>query len=338
MWRAADCQQPLAPAKAQAMQIISQQGAPLVAIVGGTGFIGSAVTEAFVNAGWRVRAVCRNPAHARHLKPLGDLGQVGATRADVRVPASLLPALAGADAVVNLVGILDEKGGQGFSEIHAKGAEAVARAAAHLGAQALVHVSAIGADAAGPSAYAISKAAGEAAVRAAYPAAAIVRPSLVFGPEDHFTNRFAAMIAVSPVVPVIAPETRFQPVHVVDVANAIFAITQRILGGAQGGTWELGGPEVLTMRSILEYIAATVGQDRPLVDTPDIGARLLSGLGFLPGAPLTKDQYLMLKRDNVATPGVPGLGELGIEPTPMAAVAPTWLSRYRPGGRFAAQG
>lgn len=315
----------------------------LVAIVGGSGFIGSALTEAFAAAGWRVRIVCRNPAHAMHLKPLGDLGQIGSARADIRNPGSLLPALAGADAVVNLVGILDEKGGQSFSEVHAKGAEAVARAATHVAARALVHVSAIGADADSASAYGRSKAAGESAVRAAFPAAAIVRPSLVFGAEDSFTNRFAGLIAASPAVPVIAPEARFQPVYVVDLAKAILAICQRLLNGdeggrgGKGGTWEIGGPETLTMRSLLESIAEASGLQKPLLDTPDIGARLLAGLGFLPGAPLTKDQYLMLKRDNVAAPGAPGLAELGIEPVPMAAVAPQWLSRHRPGGRFAAQ-
>ena len=175
-------------------------------------------------------------------------------------------------------------------------------------------------------------------MRSAFPNAAIVRSSLVFGPEDSFTNRFAGLLAASPAVPVIAPDTRFQPVFVVDLANAILAITQRLLAGELGRIWEIGGPEILTMRSILESIAAASGLDTPLLDTPDIGARLLAGLDFLPGAPLTRDQYLMLKRDNIASPDAPGLADLGIEPTPLAGVAPQWLSRHRPGGRFAARG
>lgn len=307
----------------------------LVALVGGSGFIGTALAEAFAAAGWRVVAVCRNPANARHLKPLGDLGQIGARRGDVRDPASLRAALAGVDAVVNLVGILDEKGGQRFADVQARGAGHVAAAAAAVGARAFVQVSAIGADANSPVAYARTKAEGEAAVRAAFPGTAIVRPSLVFGPNDGFTNRFAGLIAASPAVPVISPETRFQPVFVNDVAAAILAITERQLEGEPGAVWELGGPEVLTMRQILSLIAEATGRDKPLVDTPDLGARLLSSLGFLPGAPLTHDQYLMLKDDNVASAGLPGLGELGIEPVSLAAAAPQWLARYREGGRFA---
>ena len=308
----------------------------LVALVGGSGFIGTAVAEAFAASGWRVVAVCRNPDNARHLKPLGDLGQVGARRADVRDPASLRTALAGADAVVNLVGILDEKGGQRFADVQARGAGNVAAAAAAVGARAFVQLSAIGADPESPAAYARTKAEGEAAVRAAFPAAAIVRPSLVFGAGDGFTNRFAGLIAASPAVPVIAPETRFQPVFVNDVAAAVLAITLRQLAGEAGAIYELGGPDVLSMRQILGFIADSIGQEKPLLDTPDLGARLLSSLGFLPGAPLTHDQYLMLKSDNVASAGLPGLGELGISPTALMAVAPQWLARYRVGGRFAA--
>lgn len=308
----------------------------LVALVGGSGFIGTAVAEAFAASGWRVVAVCRNPDNARHLKPLGDLGQVGARRADVRDPASLRTALAGADAVVNLVGILDEKGGQRFADVQARGAGNVAAAAAAVGARAFVQLSAIGADPENPAAYARTKAEGEAAVRAAFPAAAIVRPSLVFGAGDGFTNRFAGLIAASPAVPVIAPETRFQPVFVNDVAAAVLAITLRQLAGEAGAIYELGGPDVLSMRQILGFIADSIGQEKPLLDTPDLGARLLSSLGFLPGAPLTHDQYLMLKSDNVASAGLPGLAELGISPTALMAAAPQWLARYRVGGRFAA--
>ena len=317
------------------MPIALSSSSRLVALIGGSGFIGTAVAEAFADAGWRVVAVCRNPDNARHLKPLGDLGQIGARRGDVRDAASLRPALAGADAVVNLVGILDEKGGQRFADVQARGARNAAVAAAAVGARAFVQLSAIGADPKSPVAYARTKAEGEAAVRAAFPTAAIVRPSLVFGAGDSFTNRFASLIAASPVVPVIAPETRFQPVFVNDVAAAILAIIERQLGGEPGGLWELGGPDVLNMRQILTFIAEETGQDKRLLDTPDLGARLLSSLSFLSGAPLTQDQYLMLKDDNLASAALPGLGELGIAPTSLAAVAPQWLSRYRVGGRFA---
>jgi NADH dehydrogenase len=318
------------------MQIASTPG--LAALIGGAGFVGTALTEALVRAGWRVRIIGRNPAAARHLLPLGDLGQIAAVRADLRVPASLQAALEGADLVVNLVGILDEKGGQSFAQVQARGAASAAQTAARLGAGAFVQVSAIGADPASPSAYGRTKAEGEAAVRAAMPNAAIVRPSLIFGPDDGFTNRFAGLIAAAPVVPVIAPETRFQPVYVKDVAAALMAVIGRQFAGQPGGLFELGGPEVLTMREIMAFIAAEIGcGEKPFIDTPDIGARLLAALGSLPGAPLTRDQYLMLKRDNIVSPGTPGLADLGIVPTPMEAVASGWLARYRAGGRFAEQ-
>ena len=308
----------------------------LVALVGGSGFIGPAVTEAFAAAGWRVVAVGRNPDNARHLKPLGDLGQIGARRGDVRDPASLRAALRGADAVVNLVGILDEKGGQRFADLQVRGAGNTAAAASASGARAFVQLSAIGASPQSPALYARTKAEGEVAARAAFAGAAVVRPSLVFGANDSFTNRFASLISASPAVPVIAPETKFQPVFVNDVAAAILAVVERQLAGESGAVYELGGPDVLTMRQILAFSAAACGQEKPLLDTPDAGARLLSSFGFLPGAPLTQDQYLMLKVDNVADAGLPGLAALGITPTSLAAVAPQWLARYRVGGRFAA--
>jgi uncharacterized protein YbjT (DUF2867 family) len=318
------------------MQIASTP--KLAALIGGAGFVGTALTEALVRAGWRVRIVGRNPAAARHLLPLGDIGQIAAVRADLRVPASLQPALQGADLVVNLVGILDEKGGQSFAQVQARGAALAAQTAARVSAAAFVQVSAIGADPESPSAYGRTKAEGEAAVRAAIPNAAIVRPSLIFGPDDGFTNRFASLIAAAPVVPVIAPETRFQPVYVKDVAAALMAVIDRQFTGKPGGTFELGGPEVLSMREIMAFIAAQIGcAGKHMIDTPDVGARLLASLGSLPGAPLTRDQYLMLRRDNICTPGTPGLAELGITPTPMEAVAGNWLARYRRGGRFAGQ-
>ena len=310
----------------------------LVALVGGSGFLGTATAEAFADAGWRVVAVCRKPVNARHLKPLGDLGQIAARFGDVRRPETLAPALRGVDAVVNLVGILDQKGGQGFFEIHRRGAGAVATAAGSAGAGAFVQISAIGADARAKSAYARSKAAGEAAVRQAFPTAALLRPSIVFGAGDQFTNRFASLVAATPVIPVIAPETRVQPVFVKDVAAAIVAATERQLAGQADAVHELAGPEVLTLRQVVEFVADATGYARPLFDTPDLGARLLARLSFLPGAPLTREQWLMLQQDNLPSGQFPGLADFGIEPTSLASTAPSWLSRYRAGGRFAAVG
>ena len=305
---------------------------PLVALIGGAGFVGTAVVEAFARAGWRIRVACRDLAHAQHLRPFGDVGQIGFVQADVTVPRSLPRAVQGADAVVNLVGILEEKG-QRFDTVQGEGAGHVAAAAAAAGCRALVHVSAIGADSASPSAYGRSKAAGEAAVFAAFPGAAIVRPSLVFGPEDTFTNRFAGMMATMPALPVIAGDTRFQPVYVCDVAAAILEVSTRMLSGGVGGVFELGGPEILSMRELMLRIASACDREIRLVDVPAAGARLLSAL---PGAPVTRDQLAMLQRDNLASAALPGLAELGIQPTPLSAVAQGWLARYRPGGRFAA--
>lgn len=307
----------------------------LVTIIGGSGFIGAAVTEVFARAGWRVRIACRNPDRAMRLKPLGDLGQIGAVRADVRVPGSLAAAVAGSDAVINLVGILDERGGQRFAEVQARGAAVVAQAAAAAGCRAFVQMSAIGADPDSPSAYGRSKAEGEAGVLSAFPTAAILRPSLVFGADDGFTNRFARLIARAPFVPVVAPATRFQPVFVSDVADAVAAVVARQMEGQPGGCWELGGPDVFSMREIMAFIARKTGHEKPLVDVPDAAAGLLAAFSFLPGAPITRDQLLMLQRDNVVSAGASGLAELGIMPMPMAAAAPAWLERYRPGGRFA---
>lgn len=306
----------------------------LITLVGGSGFIGRVLTEKLARRGHRLRIAVRNRARAMRLKPLADLGQIEILSADLRAPASLAAAMAGADAAVNLVGILSPSGSATFEAIQAKGAGEAARAAAEAGVRAYAHVSAIGADPKSPSAYGRSKGEGEALVRAAFPGAAILRPSLVFGEDDGFTNRFAGLIAALPVVPVIAPATRFQPVFVGDVADAIIQSLDRQFEGHAGETFELGGPDIMTMRQIQEWLMRETGQGKRLLDVPDAGARMLAAFGFLPGAPLTKDQYLMLQRDNVADPALPGLKELGIMPTALAAAAPQWLSRYRPGGRF----
>ncbi len=312
--------------------------APLVTLVGGSGFVGRVLVERLARRGMRLRVAVRNRARALRLKPLAEVGQIEIRTADLLDPPSLAAAMEGADAAVNLVGILAPSGRYGFEAVQATGAGAAARAAAAAGVGAYAHVSAIGADPASPSAYGRTKAEGERQVRAALPGAAILRPSLIFGPDDGFTNRFASLIASAPVVPVIAGSTRFQPVFVGDVADAIVAALDRQAEGMApptGETFELGGPEILTMREILAWLNRATGQNKRLVEVPDAAARLIAGFGWLPGAPLTMDQYRMLGRDNVANPGLPGLATLGITPTPLAAVAPQWLERYRPGGRFA---
>ena len=301
----------------------------LVTVIGGGGFIGRYVCEFLLKAGVRLRVAERDPRRAWFIQPLGEVGQVAFAAADLARPSSLAPAVAGAVAVVNLVGIL--KGN--FPAIHVAGAKAAAEAARDAGAAAFVHVSAIGADPHSASAYGRSKGQGEAAVRAAFPAATIIRPSLVFGPEDSLTNRFAGM-ARFPVLPVIAPNTRFQPVYVRDLAQAIAACA---LDPAKHGgkTYEIAGPQVMTMRELNAAIAKAADQSPDLVDVPDFAADLMSRFGFLPGAPLTRDQWIMLQRDNVAAPKAKGLKAFGIDPTPLASVAHQWLGRFRRGGRFA---
>jgi len=306
----------------------------LVTVVGGSGFVGRYVVQELVAAGARVRVAVRRPNQAVALKPLGGVGQIQLIAADVRDPRSMAAAMHGADAAVNLVGILVEGGGRTFAGIQARGAGTVARGAAEAGAAAFVQVSAIGADAASPSAYGRSKAEGEAAVLAAFPCATILRPSLIFGPEDAFINRFAALAKAAPVMPVVAGGTRFQPVYVVDVARAIVAA----LGDPArygGRTFALGGPEVYTMRGLLTWIMREIRVDKPMIDVPAFAAKLMGRAGdTLPFLPITTDQYKMLQRDNVVDAGAPGLDAFGIAATPMEAVAPGYLQRYREFGRF----
>ncbi|WP_118858364.1 NAD-dependent epimerase/dehydratase family protein [Sphingomonas mesophila] len=305
---------------------------PLITVFGGGGFVGRYVVEELLRAGARVRVAQRFPRQAFFLQPLGQVGQIDFAAADVTRPDSVAAACAGAEAVINLVAVM----GRGLGAINAEGAGHVARAAAKAGASALVHVSAIGADAGGAAEYAQSKGRGEAAVKDAFPAATIVRPSLVFGPEDQLTNRFAGLMAALPFYPVIAPKTRFQPVYVRDLGKAIAAAALEP-GKHAGKTYEIGGLEVMTMRALTERIAALASQRRELIDVPDFAAAGLARLGFLPGAPITWDQWLMLQQDNVAAPKSRGLKELGITPTPLEAVAGEWLGRFREGGRFAAR-
>lgn len=308
--------------------------AKLITIVGGAGFVGRYVVQELAKRGHRVRAVVRDVHRAAYLKPLGAVGQVALVAGDVRNAALIEAACTHADGVVNLVGILDERGG-GFDDIHVAGARNVAAAAAKSGARALVHVSAIGADADAESGYARSKGEGEAAVRAAFPGATIMRPSILFGPEDNFINRFAGLARGLPfVMPVVAPKTRFQPAYVLDVARAIVEAVDAPERFA-GRTFELGGPKAWSMRELLGWIVDQTYAGKELVDVPDaVASRLASFIGWLPGAPLTRDQWLMLQHDNVVADGAEGFEAFGIRPTPLEAIAPHYLVRYRKQGRF----
>ncbi len=310
----------------------------IVSIIGGSGFIGRHAVAALAHAGWRIRIICRRPDLAYFLQPLGGPGQIAFIQANVRERASLEAALAGSDAVVNLVGILAERGRQTFEAVHVRGAETVARAAAEAGVKKLVHVSALGADPGSPAAYGRSKAEGERRVRAAFGDAVIVRPSVVVGPEDRFLNLFADMSRFSPVLPLIGGgKTRFQPVYVGDVATALVRLLEE--DGHGGRIYEFGGPEVWTFRELLEFMLATIRRRRLLLPIPFGIAQLMAWpMQFIPGAPLTPDQVRMLKKDNVVSEAAEAEGRtlagLGIEPDGIEAVVPEYLARYRPAGQF----
>jgi NADH dehydrogenase len=297
-------------------------------VFGGAGFIGRYVCELLFKSGVRVRIASRDPRNDYFIQPLAQVGQFGFEQADIRSPESVRNAVKSATAVVNLVGVF----GREMHRVHVEGARNVAEAARDAGAGALVHISAIGADLASPSTYGRTKGEGEKAVRKAFADATIVRPSLVFGPEDELTNRFAAMARL-PFLPVIAAKRNFQPVYVRDLARAIVAAALEP-GRFAGKTYEIGGPQVMSMVELHRAILAITGQDTEIVHTPDFIAGLIAKLGFLPGAPLTRDQWLMLQRDNVPTGKLPGLEAFGINPTPLAAVAYEWLGRFNRGGRF----
>jgi NADH dehydrogenase len=305
----------------------------LVTVFGGSGFLGRYVSQAVLLAGGRLRVAQRDPRQAWFLKSLGQLGGTQSVGADLRRPDTLARAVEGADAVINLVGIL--KGD--FQAVHVDGARALAQACATASVDALVHVSAIGADPASPSAYGRSKGEGERAVLDAFPRATILRPSIVFGREDQFVNRFAGLISRLPVVPIMSPATRFQPVFVGDVADAVAAVLKDAAAHA-GHAYELGGPDVMTMAELNRFIAQETGRSPNFVEVPDAVGSMIAKLGFLPGAPITADQWAMLQRDNVVEPGAQGLRQLGITPTPLAAIAPSYLVQYRRQGRFGRRG
>src|SRR3954470_6131223 len=314
----------------------------LITVFGGSGFLGRHVGRALAKRDYRIRVAVRRPELAGHLQPLGRVGQIHAVQANLRYPASVEAAMRDSHAAVNLVGILAEGGAQRFEAVHALGAGAVARAARDAGAR-MVHVSAIGADENSPSRYARSKAAGEKAVLAAVPSATILRPSVVFGPEDQFTNRFAALARMSPMLPLIGGgETRMQPVYVGDVATAV---ADAVDGKAKpGATYELGGPEVLTMREIMQVICEITGRDRWLVSLPFGLAKLQAlFLQFAPGPlKLTPDQVALLRSDNVVSDAAKAAGltleGLGITPDSMEAVAEQYLWRFRSSGQFQRNG
>jgi NADH dehydrogenase len=303
----------------------------LVTVFGGAGFIGRYVTECLLRSGVRVRIASRNPRRDYFIQPLAQVGQFGFVQASLANPDSVRNAVHGASAVINLVGAF----GSTMQAAHVDGARHIAQAANKAGAAALVHISAIAADVDSPSNYGRTKGEGELAVRKAFKAATIIRPSLVFGPEDQLTNRFAAMAQAS-FLPIIAANRNFQPVFVRDLAQAIAsaAVEPEKYGGK---TYEIGGPQVLSMKALHEAILGVTGQTPDLVELPDVFGSLMSRFGWLPGAPLTRDQWLMLSRDNVPAKGAPGLEAFGIKPTPLAAVGEEWLSRFRKGGKFAAR-
>lgn len=298
----------------------------VITLIGGGGFVGRYVAQALLRRGARVRIAQRDPRQAYFLRTQSALGQTQFIAADVRRPDTIARAMMGADAVVNLAGTL----GSDADAVQAKGAAAVAEAARAAGVEALVHFSAIGADAQGETPYARSKGEGEAAVRQHFPNATILRPSLIFGREDQFANRFARMIEKLPVVPVIAPKTRFQPVYVVDVAAAAVAALEdpERFGGR---TFELGGPDVLSMAELIRQIASLL--DRK-IRTVELGTGTAGLVAALPGTPITRDQLRMLGHDNLVSPGAEGLVELGVTPTPFESVAPQWLVQFRRYGRF----
>ena len=310
---------------------------PLVTVFGGSGFVGRHVVRALARRGYRVRAAVRNPNTALHLLPLGNVGQIQPVQANLRMRWSVDRAVEGADIVVNLVGILHESGRQTFNAVQDFGARAVAEAARAQGAR-LVHVSAIGADAGSKVGYARTKAAGEKAVFDTVKDAVVFRPSIVFGPEDAFFNRFAAMARLSPVLPLIGGGgTKFQPVYVGDVAEAVARAVDGAVAG--GRVYELGGPEVRSFRELMEEMLAVVARKRLLVSVPWWVAKIQGSLlGLLPNPLLTADQVELLKADNVVSQAARAEGRtlegLGIEPQAMEAILPSYLWQYRPAGQF----
>ena len=314
----------------------------LVTIIGGSGFVGRYVARRMAKEGWRVRVAVRRPNEALFVRPFGTPGQVEPVACNIRDDVSVRAVLRGADAVVNCVGILNRSGKNTFDAVQGEGAGRIARIAASEGVAQMVHISAIGANAKSDSAYSRSKAAGEAAVLAAFPTAVILRPSIIFGAEDGFFNRFADMSRMGPILPVVGANTRFQPVYVDDVAQAV---VKGVLGQASAGIYELGGPDVDTFRGLMHQILSVIQRRRAVVNVPFWVANIMGfafdalqavTLGLIENKMITRDQVRNLRRDNVVAADAKGFAELGIQPTAMEAVLPDYLWRFRPSGQFAA--
>ncbi|EEX09004.1 3-beta hydroxysteroid dehydrogenase/isomerase [Ruegeria lacuscaerulensis ITI-1157] len=312
----------------------------LVTIFGGSGFVGRYVARRMANEGWRVRVAVRRPNEAIFVKTYGVVGQVEPILCNIRDDASVANAMRGADAVVNCVGVLNDLGKNGFEAVQAEGAERIARLAAQQGIKRMVHISAIGADPESDSEYARSKAQGEAGVLAHMPNAVILRPSVIFGPEDQFFNRFAAMTRMSPFLPIFGADTRFQPVYVDDVAQAA---VKGVLGQAEPGIYELGGPEVKTFRELMQQMLEVIHRRRIIIGLPFWVGRIMAGVldivkfvsfQLFPNNILTRDQLKNLRRDNVVSEGAKGFADLGIEPTTLESVLPEYLWKFRPSGQY----
>jgi uncharacterized protein YbjT (DUF2867 family) len=307
----------------------------LITIFGGTGFIGRHLVQRLAARGARIRVISRNVSRGRYLQPMGHVGQIVIERADIHSDEGAQAAMRGSTGVINLIGILHESGRQTFETVHAELPGRLAGAAAAIGAERMLQMSALGADAGSTSAYARSKAAGERVVREAFPDATIFRPSVVVGPEDGFFNRFAAMARLSPALPLIGGgKTRFQLVYVGDVADALAAVLER--DDARAATYELGGPRVYTFEELMRYMLEVVGRRRLLIPISfDLAAMQARAFEFLPEPPLTRDQVELLKQDNVVSDGAKTLADLDVAPTPIELVVPDYLTRYRANARVA---
>lgn len=312
----------------------------MVTIYGGSGFVGRYITRRMANEGWRVRVAVRRPNEAMFVRPYGVVGQVEPILCNIRDDASVAAAMHGADAVVNCVGVLNELGKNAFDAVQADGAERIARLAAEQGISQLVHISAIGADAESDSEYSRTKSHGEAGVLTHMPDAIILRPSVIFGTEDQFFNRFAGMTRMGPFLPLVGTETKFQPVYVDDVAKAA---VQGILGHAGPGVYELGGPEVKTFRALMQQMLDVIYRRRVIIGMPFFVARIMAGVldilkfvsfQLFPNHILTRDQLKNLRRDNVVSEGAKGFADLGIEPATLESVLPDYLWKFRPSGQY----
>jgi NADH dehydrogenase len=305
-----------------------------ITVFGGSGFLGRHAVRALAKAGWRIKVANRHPNRAFFLRPLGQVGQIGFVKCDVTDPDQIATALKGSQAAIYFPGLLAPRG-QSFESIHAVGAGNVAEAAARLGVRQMIHISAIGADSESESRYAQTKAQGEARVRAAFPAAVILRPSIVFGPEDQFFNKFAALARLVPALPLIGGgRTRFQPIFVGDVAAAIAAALD--IPDAAGKTYELGGPAIYTFKELMEIVLRETGRSRILVPLPFALASIKAFfLQFAPNPLLTPDQVKLLRHDNIVAPTAHTLADLGILPTTVEAEVPAYLWRFRAKGEYA---